>query len=158
MQEPILFNKSIKGNIKYGKADATDEEIYKAALTANAVDFIESSSQEALTKEQRTEKIDKEFEVMLYQMKNYPQIKSIKNTEWQEKQKELILEILKYSDEAVLNLIESKIQTFIDMIQTDGMKDGTKWDDIILRMEWLESYESMLQRYKDKSEILAVLE
>ena len=44
MQEPILFNKSIKGNIKYGKADATDEEIYKAALTANAVDFIESSS------------------------------------------------------------------------------------------------------------------
>ena len=95
---------------------------------------------------------------MLYQMKNYPQIKSLKSTEWQEKQKELILEILKYSDEAVLNLIESKLKTFIDMIQTDGMKDGTKWDDIILRMEWLESYESMLQRYKDKSEILAVLE
>ena len=49
MQEPILFNKSIKGNIKYGKADASDEEVYKAALTANAIDFIESSSQEALT-------------------------------------------------------------------------------------------------------------
>ena len=44
MQEPILFNWSIKENIKYGKADATDEEVYKAALTANAIEFIESSS------------------------------------------------------------------------------------------------------------------
>ena len=49
----------------------------------------------------------------------------------------------------MLTLIDTKIQIFIDMIQTDGVKDGTKWDDIILRMEWLESYESMLQKYKD---------
>ena len=81
---------------------------------------------------------------MLYQLEKYPEIKSLKNTEWQEKQKELILEILKYSDKAVLTLIESKLQVFVDMIQTDGVKDGTKWDDIILRMEWLESYETML--------------
>ena len=44
MQEPILFNRSIKENIKYGDADASDEKVYKAALTANAVEFIESSS------------------------------------------------------------------------------------------------------------------
>ena len=81
---------------------------------------------------------------MLYQLEKYPEIKSLKNTEWQEKQKELILEILKYSDKAVLTLIESKLQVFVDMIQTDGVKDGTKWDDIILRMEWLESFETML--------------
>ena len=74
------------------------------------------------------------------------------------KQKELILEILKYSDKAVLTLIETKLKIFIDMIQIDGAKDGTKWDDIILRMEWLESYESMLQKYKDRSEVSAVLE
>ena len=59
MQEPILFNRSIKENIKYGNADATDEQVYKAALTANAVEFIESSSQEALTKEQRIERTKK---------------------------------------------------------------------------------------------------
>ena len=69
-----------------------------------------------------------------------------------------MLEILKYSDKAVLTLIETKLFIFMDMIQTDGLKDGTKWDDIILRMEWLESYESMLQKYKDRSEVLAVLE
>jgi len=52
MQEPILFNWSIKDNIKYGKQDASDEEVYKAALTANAIEFIESATQEALTKDE----------------------------------------------------------------------------------------------------------
>ena len=80
MQEPILFNKSIKGNIKYGNADATDEQVYKAALTANAIDFIESSSQDALTKEQRSEKLKSDFEVMFYQLGSYPEIKKLKDT------------------------------------------------------------------------------
>jgi len=39
-QETILFNDSIKANISYGKPGATDEEIKKAALQANAHDFI----------------------------------------------------------------------------------------------------------------------
>ena len=43
MQEPVLFNKSIKENIKYGKMDATDEEIYIAADKANCIDFIEGN-------------------------------------------------------------------------------------------------------------------
>ena len=37
MQEPVLFNQSIKKNILFGKPDATDEEIYIAALKANAL-------------------------------------------------------------------------------------------------------------------------
>ncbi|OUM68095.1 hypothetical protein PIROE2DRAFT_4230 [Piromyces sp. E2] len=41
-QEPCLFNISIKENIKYGKQDATDEEIYEAAGKANIHDFIMS--------------------------------------------------------------------------------------------------------------------
>lgn len=41
-QEPCLFNISIKENIKYGKLDAIDEEIYEAAKKANIHDFIMS--------------------------------------------------------------------------------------------------------------------
>ena len=41
MQEPMLFNTNIAENIRYGKLDATDEEVYKSALRANAVGFIE---------------------------------------------------------------------------------------------------------------------
>ena len=39
-QETILFNDSIRANIAYGKPDTGDEEIKKAALQANAHDFI----------------------------------------------------------------------------------------------------------------------
>jgi len=41
-QEPILFNDSIRNNIAYGKRDATDEEIIKAAESAYAHDFIQN--------------------------------------------------------------------------------------------------------------------
>ncbi|MCK4284356.1 MAG: ABC transporter ATP-binding protein, partial [Candidatus Brocadiae bacterium] len=40
LQEPFLFNTSIKENIAYGKPEATDEEIRAAAVKAEAHDFI----------------------------------------------------------------------------------------------------------------------
>ncbi|MGV9001577.1 MAG: ABC transporter ATP-binding protein [Candidatus Saccharimonadaceae bacterium] len=40
-QEPTLFHRSLRENIAYGKLDATDEEILKAAKQANALSFIE---------------------------------------------------------------------------------------------------------------------
>lgn len=39
-QEAILFNASFKDNIRFGKTDATDEEIANAAKIANAYEFI----------------------------------------------------------------------------------------------------------------------
>ena len=40
LQTPFLFNTSIKENIRYGKLDATDEEIIKACKIVNADEFI----------------------------------------------------------------------------------------------------------------------
>ena len=39
-QEPVLFTGSIEDNIRFGKSNATDEEIRNAAKMANAHDFI----------------------------------------------------------------------------------------------------------------------
>ena len=39
-QEPVLFDCSIRENIKYAKQDATEAEILKACREANAYDFI----------------------------------------------------------------------------------------------------------------------
>lgn len=39
-QEPMLFHRSLRENIAYGKPDATDQEILRAAKQANALDFI----------------------------------------------------------------------------------------------------------------------
>ncbi len=39
-QKAVLFSGTIKENIKYGKEDATDEEVKKAATIAQSIDFI----------------------------------------------------------------------------------------------------------------------
>ena len=39
-QEPLLFHRSLRENIAYGKPNATDTEIKKAAKLANAMEFI----------------------------------------------------------------------------------------------------------------------
>ncbi|MES2216087.1 MAG: ABC transporter ATP-binding protein [Patescibacteria group bacterium] len=44
-QEVVLFNDTIKTNIKYGNFSATDEEVREAARKAHAVDFIEKFPQ-----------------------------------------------------------------------------------------------------------------
>ncbi len=40
MQKTVLFSDTIAGNIRWGKADATDEEVREAARTAQADEFI----------------------------------------------------------------------------------------------------------------------
>jgi ATP-binding cassette subfamily B protein len=40
-QEPMLFHRSLRENIAYGKLDASDEEIERAATLAHASEFIE---------------------------------------------------------------------------------------------------------------------
>ncbi|CAF4454908.1 unnamed protein product, partial [Rotaria magnacalcarata] len=39
-QEPVLFTGTIEENIRFGKQDATDEEVIAAAKMANAHEFI----------------------------------------------------------------------------------------------------------------------
>lgn len=39
-QEPLLFSSSVADNIRYGRPDATDEEVQAAAVAANAHEFV----------------------------------------------------------------------------------------------------------------------
>jgi ATP-binding cassette subfamily B protein len=43
-QEPLLFHRSLRENIAYGKQNATDSEIREAATKANAIEFIDKLS------------------------------------------------------------------------------------------------------------------
>jgi ABC-type multidrug transport system fused ATPase/permease subunit len=45
-QEPLLFSMSLRDNIRYGRLDATDEEVERAAMAAGAHDFIAALPQE----------------------------------------------------------------------------------------------------------------
>lgn len=44
-QDTFLFNTSVKANIRYANPDATDAEIYQAAVRANALEFIQKLPQ-----------------------------------------------------------------------------------------------------------------
>jgi len=46
MQEPILFNQTIKENILFGKSNSTDAQVRQYAEMANALQFIESNFEE----------------------------------------------------------------------------------------------------------------
>lgn len=46
MQEPTLFNYTVKENIMYGNQTASNTDIIKASLAANACEFIESKELE----------------------------------------------------------------------------------------------------------------
>lgn len=49
-QEPFLWNDTVRNNIRYGKEDATDEEIYQAARLAHADEFIRELPEEYETR------------------------------------------------------------------------------------------------------------
>jgi ATP-binding cassette subfamily B protein len=44
-QEPLLFHRSLMENIRYGKPDASDEEVYEAARKAHCDEFIRALPQ-----------------------------------------------------------------------------------------------------------------
>lgn len=48
-QEPLLFHRTLRENIAYGKPDATDEEVIDAARRAYAYDFIMAQPQQLNT-------------------------------------------------------------------------------------------------------------
>lgn len=52
MQEPVLFNYSIKENILYGKMDATNADIVRACEVSNAIEFITKGDADAMFDDQ----------------------------------------------------------------------------------------------------------
>ena len=79
MQEPVLFSKNIKDNILFGKPEATDEEVYIAASKANAIPFIEGTT-ENLTLEEEKAKIIALFDSTFNGIeKQYPNIFGLKS-------------------------------------------------------------------------------
>jgi len=61
MQEPLLFNDSIKENIRYGNLEATDGQILAAAEQAHCLNFIQSSHDQLCVPEVKAQ-IAREFE------------------------------------------------------------------------------------------------
>lgn len=74
-QEPLLFHRTLRENIAYGRLDATDEEIERAAKQAYALDFIKKLPQgfdttvgaPILVLDEATSALDSESEMLIQQ-------------------------------------------------------------------------------------------
>ncbi|CDW72274.1 abc transporter [Stylonychia lemnae] len=77
MQEPMLFDTTIKENIRYGNSEATDQQVYIAAQLSNALQFIEDDT---LLQDQEEDlenaegKTNFDFENVAVYVDQYPQL------------------------------------------------------------------------------------
>ena len=118
MQEPILFNTDIKTNILYGMLSATDEEVYKAALRANAIGFIEDTAGKQNEEEADT---DKKFGDKLIELeKTYPDFGKLADGygSLSHQMKKLVNEILANGDDKILQRILEKQEAFYALVDT----------------------------------------
>lgn len=77
MQEPLLFNMSIKENILYGNDEADDMKVRQVAEMANALQFIESNIED-LDKEEVSQEIERLFRAKIKEIQsNYPSVSTL---------------------------------------------------------------------------------
>lgn len=48
-----------------------------------------------------------------------------------------MLEVLSNSDDAFEALMRSNLEKFLDFFDTNGTVSGMKWDDLVVRFEWV---------------------
>lgn len=138
MQEPVLFNATIKSNILFGKPNATDEEIYIAAQKANALQFIEAE-QDDLTPEQIREKVEKELEqAFKAKEKTHPNFAALFETVNSAPQqiKQTVLEMINAIDSEIMAQIEGHASLFRRSLESIQKKYGASWADLVILFQW----------------------
>ena len=148
MQEPVLFNTTIKKNILFGKQDATDEEVYIAAQKANALQFIESNVED-LTPEQKQQNLDndlkKAFDDVKGKHSNVAQLyDEFSNSTANIKQ--LVLDLMNSANDDILSKANLRSQDFAKVIHKCSTKFGSSWSDIVINFEW---YDELVKIQKE---------
>lgn len=142
MQEPLLFNATIKENILYGNENADDSRVYQVAQMANALQFIESNIED-MDKEEVKLEIAKRFQDITQGLKDsYPNLATFSSLYSKNGSKltfdemRLIEELLIQADNQLKAAINSNSSLFIDTLHKHSLVKGIRWDDIVNRFEY----------------------
>ena len=142
MQEPLLFNSTIKENILYGNETADDSRVYQVAQMANALQFIESNIED-MDKEEVKLEIAKRFQDITQGLKDsYPNLATFSSLYSKNGSKltfdemRLIEELLIQADNQLKAAINSNSSLFIDTLHKHSLVKGIRWDDIVKRFEY----------------------
>jgi ABC-type multidrug transport system fused ATPase/permease subunit len=118
MQEPILFNVSIKENILYGNEKASDQRVWQVADMANALQFIESNIEDLDNENVQAEINKKYYQKVSDYSAQYPNMRKLtqlgEDNTISIKEKDVIYDILRKSDSKLRDNINTHIQRFVE--------------------------------------------
>lgn len=137
MQHPVLFNTSIKENIRFGVPDATDSKVFQIAEAANTLTFVESNFEE-LPAEEQLDVIRKDIRHLAVARLQTPELVALSQLADQAAL-HLAKLVLENSDAVFSKWLEEEPQFFIDFVKQELCGHdvrGLRWDDVIVRVEW----------------------
>lgn len=148
MQEPFVFNASIKDNILYGCPGASDAKVHQVAEAANCLSFTRSNF-ESLPPAEQLDQVRKDIRHYITLEIKEPKLNAL--TKFSDLTALTIVSLaLENGDSKFDEWLQDEPDFFMDFVR-DELVDhnlvGIKWDDVILRVEWKWS----IKRYLDNS-------
>ncbi|CDW71198.1 abc transporter [Stylonychia lemnae] len=165
MQEPMLFNMSIKDNIIYGNQQASDDKIREVAIMANALQFIEANDNQSavsmpiqtqLTKEEsiRFNKtfVNQQFTQRDFQLQRV--LGSIEQASLATDESTLANQVLSKADDQLLDKISQDTAKLIECVKfCNNWHAHNSWIDVIRKFEWTLESEKIVSYLNEKEDI-----
>jgi len=150
MQHPVLFNTSIKENIRFGVPDATDSKVFQIAEAANTLTFVESNFEE-LPDEEQLDVIRKDIRNLAVMRLYTPELVAL--SKLADKDALILAKLVLENSDAIFNKwLEDEPQFFMDFVKDELCGQdiaGLKWDDVIVRVEWKWKFYAWVNSAKD---------
>ena len=119
----MLFNESIKENIKFGNLDATDEQVRTVATQANAMGFIMQNDDDvssAAVQERIKSTFERVARAQIPNAASFPNFSGIpqlvENQSVTFKELALICDVMPYLSATGLQQLESRFRNFLDAV------------------------------------------
>lgn len=141
MQEPVLFNMSIKDNILYGNEAASDLRVRQVAEQANALSFIESNIEELENEELKDQLVSNFRQRLTEHSQAYPNLQVLDEHFANQKLSidniKLIADIFDKTDDKFKAALNSDVPSFVALIDQQSIgTEAMRWDDIVVLFEW----------------------
>ena len=141
-KQPILMSGTIRENITMGRADLSDESVYRAAVLCQAIGFIENDHG-GVGEERRVGRIDREITQTVQGLaKMFKEFEKLEDSIIKVKDidmKQILLETFKYGDLLTYDKIKHCPEDFVSFASVVAQEKGALnlgWVDLLIMYEW----------------------
>ena len=139
-QEPLLFNETIKSNIKFGDLKASDARILEVAIQANALQFIMQNDEDYGQESVKLRLAAQFKELIAARASQYRKIGNLlqmaKDGAIDFKCLMFVNQMLPFFLETGLQHIEGNFELFISVLKTQAERSDCTWQKILMAMDF----------------------